>query len=122
MQQDFLKILTDMVESVEGGSAATIMGMDGISIQNYKAAEAAVDIESLAIEYGRVMLDVRRTTDILNLGALEEVVITSNTNKVLLRFIGRDYFAAFVLTPDGNLGKARYFLRKASEAAGGELK
>ena len=32
---------------------------------------------------------------------------------VIMRLLGRDYFVVLAITPEGNLGRARYELRKA---------
>ncbi len=111
---DFKKILKEVVEGVEGGYAATVMGMDGIAVQDYIKEGASCDIESLGVEYGKVMAEIRRASELLELGEVEEVVISLERNRVVMRPVGKDYFLALVLMREGNMGKGRYLLRRVA--------
>ncbi|MFZ3072143.1 MAG: roadblock/LC7 domain-containing protein [Thermodesulfobacteriota bacterium] len=118
---DFLKIIKDMVHGVEGGLAGTIMGMDGIPIQSYAKEGAGIDTETLLVEYIGVLSEIKKASEVLKLGETEEIIITLGRVRIVLRIISKEYFAAFILSHDGNLGKARYYLKKAAIVAAGEL-
>lgn len=115
----FLDILKDLVGGIEGGLAAAIMGMDGLSIQEYRPGEC--DIEAIAIEYGKVIEEIKNASTILNLGNVEEVVIETAGVDVLLRIVTPEYYIAFAVNKKANMGKSRYLLRKAALRAGKEL-
>ena len=40
---------------------------------------------------------------------------------VLIRLLGKDYFVVLAITPEGNLGRARFELRKAELQIAGEF-
>ncbi|MEE9614407.1 MAG: roadblock/LC7 domain-containing protein [Thermodesulfobacteriota bacterium] len=117
----FHEILKWMVDGVKGGYAGAIVGMDGISVQDYIKEGAACDLEAISVEYGKILGEVNKASEILKLGEVEEIDIASHGTKVLLRLITPEYFIAFILTPSGNTGKGRYFLKKAASKAGTEL-
>ncbi len=117
----FLEILKEMVDGVEGSIAATIMGMDGLSIQHY-AASGEYDVDAVGVEYGKVIDEIKHASTLLNLGEVEEVIVSTHGTDVLLRMITTEYYIAFVMGHNANAGRARYFLRKAAVKAKEELK
>jgi predicted regulator of Ras-like GTPase activity (Roadblock/LC7/MglB family) len=117
----FLEILKELVEGLEGGYATTVMSVDGVAVQNYSRANAGCDIETLGIEYGSVLAEIKKAAEILKLGSLEEVSITLETLKVVMRIITPEYFIAFAVSKGANIGKARHLLRKASRNAEKEI-
>ena len=118
---DFLKIIKDMVHGVEGGLAGTVMGMDGIPIQSYAKDGAGIDTEALLVEYVGVLGEIKKASEVLKLGETEEIIITLGRVRIVLRIMTGEYFAAFILSHDGNLGKARYYLKRAAAVAAVEL-
>lgn len=116
----FLEILKEMVDGVEGGVAATVMGMDGISVQQYAGARE-YDVETVGVEYGKVIDEIKNASALLNLGEVEEVMVATAGKDVLLRMLTPEYYIAFVISHEANAGKARYLLRKAAVRARKEL-
>ncbi|MBI5287030.1 MAG: roadblock/LC7 domain-containing protein [Deltaproteobacteria bacterium] len=110
---DFGEVIRQMVEGVEGGVAGTIMGRDGIAIQDYVREGMDYDVEAVGVEYGKVIEEIKRVAGTLNLGEVEEISIAGQGFTVTIRFINRDYFAILVVNNRRNLGKARYLLKKA---------
>ncbi|CAG1065275.1 hypothetical protein BAC1_00854 [uncultured bacterium] len=114
---DFLK---ELVEGVDGGLAATLMGMDGIAVEQYIKSDGC-DVETVGVEYGKVIEEIKNASSLLNLGTVEEVMVATATSDLLLRMSTPDYYIAFVLGHNSNIGKARYLARKAAEQAAAEL-
>lgn len=104
-------ILRGIVEKAGGGVGAVIMGYDGIPIDEY-IREGVFDVELLAVEYANVLKEVKRTIDVLKTGEMEEIVITTERSKVLIRAINDDFFLMLALESDGNFGKGRYLLKR----------
>jgi predicted regulator of Ras-like GTPase activity (Roadblock/LC7/MglB family) len=117
----FHEILKEMVDRVEGGYAATLVGMDGISVDHYIRTGETCDVEAVCVEYGKIIDEIRKASEVLKLGEVEDVVIASHGIKILLHFVTDEYFLAFVLKSEGNTGKARYFLGRAASKTGKEL-
>lgn len=115
----FLDILKELVDGVEGAVAAVLIGMDGIPIEKY--SNENFDIETLGIEYGKVVEEIRNASEILSLGEVEEISVNTAGKDVLIKMTSGDYYIAFVIGGSANAGKARFRLRKAAIKAGKEL-
>ncbi len=116
----FKEIVRDMVEN-GGGIAGTVMGRDGIAIQNYIKEDGPYDVETLGVEFGNVLGEILKVAEILRLGEMEEVTIRTAENTVLLRLINPEYFAIVVLGREGRYGKARYVLKRSADEVRKEL-
>lgn len=116
----FLEILKELVDGVTGGTAATIMGVDGIAVTQY-TVPGDYDVETVGVEYGKVIDEIKNASTLLNLGTVEEVMVATAGMDVLLRMVTQDYYIAFVVGKDAKSGKARYLLRKAAAKAAKEL-
>jgi len=108
----FIEITKRMVED-GGGVAGTIMGNDGIAIQNYMRDDNLYDVEGMVIEYIKVLDEIKKATKILKLGEVEEISIKALDMVILFRIINEDYFAVLILEPGANTGKGWYMLRRA---------
>ena len=110
---DFREILKEMVQRVDGGRAAILMGYDGIAIDEYKKEGDVTDIQLMGIEYSSVLKEMKHTSEILESGEVAEVSVITGNGMVVARAVGGDYFIMINLTIDGNLGKARYLMKMA---------
>ncbi len=117
----FLDILKNLVDPVEGVKAATIMGVDGISVQQYPVEGSSCDMESVGVEYGGAVEELKKASRLLSLGALEEVVVSTLGPSVILRMVTGEYFIVMVVDGDANIGRARYHLGRAVVKAKEEL-
>ena len=104
--------LKTITESVGGGLAAIIMGYDGIPIDEYLVDSTQFDLQLLTVEYANLLRDIRRTVELLENGAMEEVSIATDRLRVLVRVINDQFFLVLVITADGNYGKGRYLLNR----------
>jgi predicted regulator of Ras-like GTPase activity (Roadblock/LC7/MglB family) len=105
------QILKKMVENVQGGLGAIIMGYDGISIDEYLKQDADIDVSLVAVEYSAVFKEIDKTLAILKIGKMEEVSISTDYLRVLVKAINDDLFVVLALIKDGNYGKGRYLLK-----------
>lgn len=118
----FDEILKDLVCGVDGSVAATLMGMDGLAVQQYKREAMDCDIDAIGVEYGHLVAEIKKAEGILSLGDAEEVFVKGAQSGVLLRIVSDEYYIAFLLGASANLGRARYMIKKASRRAENELK
>ncbi len=109
----FLEHLQKIVESVDGGQAALLMGFDGIAVESYTAqgAEVDPDIQTVGMEFSFIFGQIRKAAEILEIGGIREVTIKSSSLIIVLRQLTDEYFTAITLEPEGNFGKARFLLR-----------
>ena len=113
----FRSILRSIVEECGGGLGAVLMGADGIPIEEYvtdRIPEGPLqeDIGSAGIEFSRILDEIRKAADALGGGALGETVVSLARMSLVFRPIDGETFLALVLASDGNLGKARYLIRR----------
>jgi predicted regulator of Ras-like GTPase activity (Roadblock/LC7/MglB family) len=114
--------LRSIVDESGGGIGAALMGSDGIAIDQVEASsppatlggEGALgdEIAALGVEFGRILEEARKAADSLNGGAVEEACLRMARFWVLLRSVDAETFLVVVLAPDGNLGKARFLMRR----------
>ncbi len=117
----FFDILKELVDSVEIAQAATVMGVDGLTVRQYPLEGALCDMESVGVEYGGALEEIKKASRLLNLGELEEVAVSTLGPAVILRMITQEYFIAMVVGSGANMGRARYHLRRAVVKAKEEL-
>lgn len=104
-------VLKEVVEKVGGGVGAVIMGYDGISIDEYIKSEVP-DVQLMAVEYANVLKEVKRTTEVLKSGDMEEIILTTGLSKIIIRALNDDFFIMLALDSGGNYGKGRYLLKR----------
>jgi predicted regulator of Ras-like GTPase activity (Roadblock/LC7/MglB family) len=122
----FGNALREIVEGCGGGIGAALMGTDGIPIEQVLVASApegplAEDIGTAGVEFGRILAEIRKASDALAGGAVRETVVTLDNFSLVFRSVDADTFLAVVVAPDGNLGKARYLIRRQLAAIRREL-
>ncbi len=117
----FHGILKELVDGATGGVAATLMGTDGLAVQSYPTENYPCDIESIGVECGGAVEELKKASEALRLGAVEEVVIATDTSTLLLRLVVPEYYIAIVLEPGAGAGHARYRARIAAGKVKSEL-
>jgi len=113
--------MTRIAESAEGGLAVIIMALDGIPIDEIVVKRSELDLQQLTVEYSMILKDIRRVVEVLKVGEVEEVTVTTGHLKVLLRVLSEELFAVLIMARDGNFGKGRYLLRLHSGDLAREL-
>ena len=110
----FAPMLREIVESCGGGIAAALMQSDGIPIEEVTLDAAVLPdgIEVAAVEFGRILDEIRKASDAIGGGASTETVIALARMSLIFRAVDDDLFLVVALAPDGNLGKARYLMRR----------
>lgn len=103
--------LKEIVESIDGGLGAIVIGYDGIPLDEYLREDAPIDLQVLAVEYATVLKEIRKAVQVLNTGVMEEISINTDVTRVIIRIIDEDLFVVFALGTDGNFGKGRYVLK-----------
>lgn len=113
----FESILRTIVDECGGGVGAVLMGADGIPIEQVvtgRIPEGPLqeDIATAGVEFSRILDEIRKASDALGGGPVEETVVVLARMSLVFRPIDEETFLAVVLLPDGNLGKARYLIRR----------
>jgi predicted regulator of Ras-like GTPase activity (Roadblock/LC7/MglB family) len=117
----FAETLKKVVDNIEGGIAAVVMGLDGIAVESYVKLDDRVDVNTVAMEFSFILGQVRKAGDSLAVGSLEELSVKAQRLLLVCRMLSPQYFVAIVMAPEGNFGKARYLARLAQPALVAQL-
>jgi predicted regulator of Ras-like GTPase activity (Roadblock/LC7/MglB family) len=117
----FAETLKKMVDNVDGGIAAVVMGLDGIPVETYVKQNDRVDVNTVAMEFSFILGQVRKAGDSLQVGSLEELSVKAQRLVLICRMISPQYFVAIVISAEGNFGKARYMARMSAPSLAAEL-
>lgn len=110
----FAETLKKLVDNVDGGIAAVIMGLDGIPVETYVRQVDKVDVNTVAMEFSFILGQVRKAAESLEVGNLEELSVKAQRLVLVCRMISQQYFVAIAISSEGNFGKARFLARMAT--------
>jgi predicted regulator of Ras-like GTPase activity (Roadblock/LC7/MglB family) len=116
----FAETLRKVVDNVDGGIAAVIMGLDGIPVDQY-IRQNTLDVNTVAMEFSFILAQIRKAGDSLQVGSLEELTVKAQRLLLVCRMISPQYFVAVAMAPEGNFGKARFLARMATPALVAQL-
>ena len=116
----FAETLRKVVDNVDGGIAAVIMGLDGIPVDQY-VRQNSVDVNTVAMEFSFILAQIKKAGDSLQVGGLEELTVKAQRLLLVCRMISPQYFVAVAMAPEGNFGKARFLARMATPALVAQL-
>ena len=113
----FEPTLQKMIDGCAGAIGVALMGSDGIAVAELQAPDPDLsvldgEVGAAGIEFGRILDEVRKAADALSGGRLEEVVIGLARMTLVFRAVDDELFLVVALAPSGNLGKARFLLRR----------
>ena len=113
----FEPTLEKMIDGCSGAIGVALMGSDGIAVAEFQARNPDLsvldgEVSAAGIEFGRILDDVRKAADALNGGRLEEVVVGLARFTLLFRSVDDELFLVVALAEGGNLGKARFLMRR----------
>lgn len=122
----FGSILQSIVDECGGGIGVALMGSDGIPVEQALAASDAAhtledEFSAAGVEFGRILDEIRKVSDALNGGMLRETVVSLARFTLIFQTVDDEFFLVLALLPDGNLGKARYLMRRHMPALRDEL-
>jgi predicted regulator of Ras-like GTPase activity (Roadblock/LC7/MglB family) len=118
----FKQTLESILERTEGSLGALIMGTDGIAVEKaFGEAGKEANLDIAAAEFTSLIRSGQRSGNETGLGSLKELVVSLDNCVLVMRVLSRDYFVVLAMTPEGNLGRGRYELRKAELNLAGEF-
>ena len=110
----FKEALQTIVEKTDGSLGALIMGADGLSVEKFFNEEGySANLDVAAAEFTSLVRSAMRSGNDLALGDLRELMVALGNVTFVMRLFNQDYFVVLAMKPEGNLGRARYELRKA---------
>lgn len=111
----FAKILREVLGHVDEALCVSLMGTDGIPIEEVvcDGGDRELNRDLISAEYAALQKRIAKTNEGLDLRELREVLIATDTLLILVRMVSSDYFLLLMMAPRGGVGRARYELRKA---------
>ena len=107
---NFIEVLKDTVDKVDGAVSAMIIASDGIAVEEY-VSEKIIDLTGLGAEASAMIRDVGFAAENLGLGEAREFSIISDKCGIIMRKINSEYYIALIIKPEGNYGKGRFVLK-----------
>ncbi len=117
----FREHLEQICRDVDGAVACSLMGVDGIEVDTHVADVGDLDLKSLLVEYSGVLRSAKDAAEAHAAGGVAELAIATDKLHAVVRTVSPEYFMVVALTPDGNIGKARYLLRVTAPKLRSEL-
>ncbi len=123
---NFENTLQKMIQDCPGVVGIALMGSDGIPVAQAhvdagqpgeagelgEMGEAGEEVTAAGVEFGRLLDEMRKSSDAIGAGRLEESFVGLGHAWLLFRVVDSEFFLISVLRPQGNLGKARYLMRR----------
>ncbi len=125
----FDTILRAILEE-SGGIGVALMGTDGVPVAQLQSENPtgaagvgplSEDIGIAGAEFVRILEEIRKVADALGGGEVTETVVSLSRFSLIFRAIDEDLFVVLAMAADGNLGKARYLIRRHQLAIRQEL-
>ena len=110
----FGKTLKHIVDNVEGGIGAVVMGVDGIAVESYTRQPTKGDVSTIGTEFSFIVSQVRKAAEALDVGECQDISVKAENLILVIRLINDQYYLATALAADGNFGKARFLMRMAA--------
>ncbi len=109
---DFHEVLKE-VTTKAAGLAAIIIGRDGIAVGSYSTSQFPGNIEEVAIEHISLIKGLEETEGLRALGHLRELTLFTDSLKLFLMPINRDYYLILAAGKEMYTGRARFILKRA---------
>lgn len=108
----FLETLREIADRFQNIHCIFLMGMDGMPVEKV-VRDQTFNIDAVTAEFTTVLKVTTASTGEVNAGNVDEILILSDKMILLTKSITSEYFLLLVLPPDGNMGRARFELKKA---------
>jgi predicted regulator of Ras-like GTPase activity (Roadblock/LC7/MglB family) len=110
-------ILEGIVREGSGVLGVALMDRDGIPIAEARGSGAASvlpdgDLAAVAVEFGRLLAEIEKASDATGGGPVAETIVALERFSLVFARVEAGLALILALGPDGNLGKARYLIRR----------
>ena len=121
MAEPFTQLLNELVRTVDGAVGAAFIDSYGEAVQCV-SANGDDDYVKLMGAYQGISLGTSRTiASQLEAGEIDYCFTAYENASFLVKALDNDYFLLLVLSPDANVGKGVYDVRKVADAFNKEM-
>ena len=111
MAENVREMLRGLVGGIEGVVGAAVVGMDGATIESLKVDQAFA-LEDIAHEGAVATKVLDYMSQKVDGGPVDHIMLVAERYIILLATAGLNYYVGIVMSPRGNVGKARLQLRR----------
>ena len=112
MKSEVGRFFSMMREKLPGIRAFFLLGPGG-ELLAHASEDSRIDHEAFASEYAMLLRIAQSASSDTGMGELQEQILTSKTSTILLHRFPKDRFGVFVCSPDEQLGRLRYELKRS---------
>lgn len=108
-------VLQELADSLDDFIAASVVGIDGMSVANL-VADRNFDEKKGSASLSQLVKQATEPSKEMDAGAFEETITTSERYMFITRPIGNGkFFVQVVLKSEGNIGAARMYIEEYEE-------
>ncbi len=111
MAENVREMLRGLVGGIEGVVGAAVVGMDGATIEALKVDQSFA-LEDIAHEGAVATKVLDYMSQKVDGGPVDHIMLVAERYIILLATAGLSYYVGIVMSPRGNVGKARLQLRR----------
>lgn len=111
MADSVREMLRGLVGGIEGVVGAAVVGMDGATIESLKVDQSFA-LEDIAHEGAVATKVLDYMCQKVDGGPVDHIMLVAERYIILLATAGLNYYVGIVMSPRGNVGKARLQLRR----------
>lgn len=115
----FRHVLQGICDRVEGTLAISLIGLDGIAVENIN--QRGIPLDVIGAEFGGFVRSIRLSNTELNTGEVLQLSLVAEKMTIFLSAITSEYYVLLVIGPEGNYGRARFELMRARQTLRDEL-
>ena len=104
--------LADVVDSVQGALAASLVAKDGMPVDSVWDVNE-LQLEVVAAEMLAQIQFIKDSDDNLSSGPVRLLSVSTHRHTILLCAVSSEYYLLLVLSPSANYGRARFEIRRA---------
>ena len=115
----FRDVLEGIRERVEGTLAVSLIGLDGITVENINPGRVPLDV--MGAEFGGFIKSIRLAKSELNTGDVLHFSLVTEEYNAFISTVTPEYYVLLVTGPNGNYGRARFELARTRQQLRDEL-
>jgi predicted regulator of Ras-like GTPase activity (Roadblock/LC7/MglB family) len=116
----FLERLGNISARIEGAIALSLVDRDGIPVESVSSS-ADLDLDAVAAELITQVRAISAQQQELSVGEVQQFTVVAERMSFVVSYVASGYYLLLALTPSGNLGRARFELRRAQLSLEDEL-
>ena len=108
----FIERLETVAGRIVGAQALALVAKDGIPVE-FVASDPDIDLELLAAELMSQVRAVSQNHQDLSVGRVHHFSVTTDRLIFMVSSLNDEYYLLLAMATDGNLGRARFELRRS---------